>query len=69
MKGEFDNRLKWPLHKVVFEVADRGFYYNEVIVVCGIKPVGGKDTCQVLKTVHKYATHQDVNACIWEIAH
>ena len=66
MKGEFDNCLKWPLHKVVLEVADHGFYYNEVIVVCGIKPVGGKDTCQVLKTVHKYATHQDVNACIWD---
>jgi len=53
----------------VFEVADCGFYYNEVIVVCGIKRVSAKDTCQVLKTVHKYATHQDVNACIWEIAH
>ena len=66
MKGEFDNHLKWPLHKVMLEVADHGFYYNEVIVVCGIKPVSGKDTCQVLKRVHKYATHQDVNACIWD---
>ena len=64
MKGEFDNRLKWPLHKVVFEIADCGFYYNEVIVVCGIKRVRAKDTRQVIKTVEKYATHRDVNTCV-----